>query len=98
MHSNVLRIKNRIMLEKIEKIQELLNVPNVDAEPETAITNMKILNLLVSLRADAEQLNLCGVSQQRELLFAYEKMRTSQIIGATDEWRYANVDLFLSKL
>ena len=49
------------MLEKIDKIQELLNVPNVDASTETAITNMKILNLLVSLRAEAEQLNLSGV-------------------------------------
>ena len=53
--------KNRIMLEKIEKIQELLNVPNVDASTETAIANMKILNLLVDLRAEAEQLILSGV-------------------------------------
>ncbi len=36
-------------------------------------------------------------NQQRELLFAFEKFKTSHIIGATDEWRYANVDLFLSK-
>jgi hypothetical protein len=50
------------MLEKIEKIQELLNVPNVDASTETAIANMKILNLLVDLRAEAEQLILFGVS------------------------------------
>jgi hypothetical protein len=50
------------MLEKIEKIQELLNVPNVDASTETAIANMKILNLLVDLRAEAEQLILSGVS------------------------------------
>ena len=49
------------MLEKIEKIQELLNVPNVDASTETAIANMKILNLLVDLRAEAEQLILSGV-------------------------------------
>ena len=45
-----------------------------------------------------KNLALSGVSQQRELLFAYEKMRTSHIIGATDEWRYLNVDLFISKL
>jgi hypothetical protein len=50
------------MLEKIEKIQELLNVPNVDASTETAIANIKILNLLVDLRAEAEQLILSGVS------------------------------------
>jgi hypothetical protein len=49
------------MLEKIEKIHALLNVPNVDADIETAITNMKILNLLVDLRAEAEQLILSGV-------------------------------------
>mgnify|MGYP003636764383 CR=1 FL=1 len=49
------------MLEKIDKIQELLNVPNVDASTETAIANMKILNLLVDLRAEAEQLILSGV-------------------------------------
>jgi hypothetical protein len=45
-----------------------------------------------------EQLLLHNVSQQRELLFDYEKMRTSHVIGATDEWRYSNVDLFMSKL
>ena len=50
------------MLEKIDKIQELLNVPNVDASTETAIANIKILNLLVDLRAEAKQLILCGVS------------------------------------
>ncbi len=44
------------MLEKIDKIQELLNVPNVDASTETAIANIKILNLLVDLRAEAKQL------------------------------------------
>jgi hypothetical protein len=44
-----------------------------------------------------KNLSLSGVSHRRELLFAYEKMRTNHIIGATDEWRYANVDLFLSK-
>ena len=56
--------KNRIMLEKIDKIQELLNVPNVDASTETAIANMKILNLLVDLRAEAEQLILSGVGKR----------------------------------
>ena len=49
------------MLEKIDKIQALLNVPNVDADTETAITNMKILNLLVDLRTEAEQLILSSV-------------------------------------
>ena len=49
------------MLEKIDKIQELLNVPNADADTETAIANMKILNLLVDLRAETEQLILSGV-------------------------------------
>lgn len=53
--------KNKIMLEKIDKIQALLNVPNVDADPKTAIANMKILNILVDLRAEAKQLNLSGV-------------------------------------
>jgi hypothetical protein len=49
------------MLKKIDKIQELLNVPNVDVSTETAITNMKILNLLVDLRAEAKKLILSGV-------------------------------------
>jgi hypothetical protein len=56
------------MIEKIDKIQALLNVSNVDADTETAIANMKILNLLVDLRAEAKQLILSNVSQQRELL------------------------------
>ena len=49
------------MLEKINQIQELLNVPNADTDTETAIANMKILNLLVDLRAEAEQLILSVV-------------------------------------
>jgi hypothetical protein len=44
-----------------------------------------------------EQLMQTAVSSQRELLFAYEKMRTNHIVGGTDDWRYSNVDLFLSK-
>tara|TARA_R110002020_G_scaffold64014_1_gene170304 strand:+ start:2028 stop:2270 length:243 start_codon:yes stop_codon:yes gene_type:complete len=55
------------MLEKIDKIQELLNVPNVDASTETAIANIKILNLLVDLRAEAKQLILCGVSKNEAI-------------------------------
>jgi len=51
------------MIEKIDKIQALLNVPNVHADTETAIANMKILNLLVDLRAETEQLILSGVSK-----------------------------------
>lgn len=43
------------MLDKIEKIHDLLAIPNANADNETAITNMKILNLLVSMRAEAEQ-------------------------------------------
>jgi hypothetical protein len=49
------------MLEKIDKIQALLEVPNVDADPKNAIANMKILNILVDLRAEAKQLILSGV-------------------------------------
>ncbi len=47
---------------------------------------------------EVKKLNIFSVSQQRELLFDYEKMRTSHVIGATDELRYSNVDLFMSKL
>jgi len=56
------------MLEKIDKIQALLNVPNVDADPKTAIANMKILNLLVDLRAQTKQLILSGVVGRSEQL------------------------------
>ena len=58
----------------------------------------KLLNELNQKNDElTEQLRLYGVGSRRELLFAFERMRTSHIIGATDEWRYANVDLFLSK-
>jgi len=40
------------MLEKIDKIQELLDVPNVDVNSKSSINNMKILNLLADLRAE----------------------------------------------
>ncbi len=74
------------MLDKIDKIQELLNVPTIDASTETAITNMKILNLLVDLRAESEQLFLSGVSHRREMLIAYEKKRSETVImGHTEE-------------
>ena len=74
------------MLEKIYKIQELLNVPTIDASTETAITNMKILNLLVDLRAEAEELILSGVSHRGEMLIAYEKKRSETVImGHTEE-------------
>lgn len=58
------------MINKIEQIQELLNIPNIDSNTETAIANMKILNLLVDLRSDIEQFSLNGVSHRRELLIA----------------------------
>ena len=49
------------MLKKIDQIQALLNVPNVNSNAETAIANIKILNILVDLRAEAEQLILSDV-------------------------------------
>ena len=45
----------------------------------------------------ANKLAICSVSNQRELLLAYEKFRTSHVTYATDEWREDNVDLFLSQ-
>ena len=51
------------MIEKIDKIRDLLIVPNVDEQPKLAINQMKILNLLVELRAEAEQLTIPDVSQ-----------------------------------
>lgn len=79
------------MLEKLDKIQELLKIPNVDKNPELAIANMKILNLLVSLRSDIEQLNLCGVSNRRELLIAtFKDLDLEYIQGFDDEEWLAN--------
>ena len=46
------------MIEKIDKIRELLIVPSVDEQPKLAINQMKILNLLVELRNEAEQLTI----------------------------------------
>ena len=69
------------MLKKIDKIQELLNVPNVDASTETAIANMKILNLLVDLRAQAEQLILSGVGSCPDLTSVWNEAVTKQDKG-----------------
>ena len=67
------------MIEKIDKIQELLNLPNVDASAETTINNMKILNLLVDLRAEAEKLILSGVSKcLHQYLFPVNRHGDSQ--------------------
>ena len=74
------------MLEKINQIQELLNVPNADTDTETAIANMKILNLLVDLRAEAEQLILSGVvsskPKPKSLRQIIEERRTNLCLTA----------------
>jgi hypothetical protein len=64
------------MIEKIEKIIELLIIPNVDKLPEMAINQMAILNLLVELRAQIEyqesyslpfsSICLCGTEEYKE--------------------------------
>ena len=56
------------MIEKIDKIRDLLIVPSVDEQPKMAINQMKILNLLVELRAEAEQLTIPAVVGQSEQL------------------------------
>ena len=59
------------MIEKIDKIRDLLIVPSVDEQPKMAINQMKILNLLVELRAEAEQLTIPDVVGRSELLKAF---------------------------
>ena len=43
-----------IMIEKIDEIKELLIVPSVDDNPKLAVNQMKILNMLLELRAEAD--------------------------------------------
>jgi hypothetical protein len=38
------------ILQKIEELQELVKVPNVDKDPEGSINGMKMLNKIVELR------------------------------------------------
>lgn len=52
------------MIEKTDQIRNLLIVPSVDEQPKIAINQMKILNLLVELRAEAEQCNIAHVSKR----------------------------------
>jgi len=54
------------MIEKIDQIRDLLIVPSVDEQPKISINQMKILNLLVELRAEAEQCNIANVVGQSE--------------------------------
>jgi hypothetical protein len=61
-------LKRKIMIEKIDKIRDLLIVPSVDEQPKMAINQMKILNLLVELRAEAEQLTIPAVVGRSEQL------------------------------
>ena len=56
------------MIEKIDKIRDLLIVPSVDKQPKVAINQMKILNILVELRAEAEQLTIPAVVGRSEQL------------------------------
>lgn len=46
------------MIDKIDKIRELLIAPSVDEQPKIAINQMKMLNLLVELRAEAEKFTI----------------------------------------
>ena len=50
------------MIEKIDQIKDLLIVPSVDEQPRLAINQMKILNLLIELRAEIEQCNITDVA------------------------------------
>jgi len=61
-------LKTKIMIEKIDKIRDLLIVPSVDKQPKLAINQMKILNILVELRAEAEQLTIPAVVGRSEQL------------------------------
>ena len=63
--------KTKIMIEKIDKIRDLLIVPSVDEQPEMAINQIKILNLLDELRAEFEQLNTPAVVGRNEQLKAF---------------------------
>lgn len=56
------------MIEKINEIQKLLIVQSVDEQPKMAINQMKILNILVDLRAEIEQLRIHDVSRRSEQL------------------------------
>jgi len=66
----------------------------MDAFSTQAMTEDRFIETIKQVKLFA----IHSVSKQRELLFAYEKMRTSHITDATDKWRYDNVDLFLSNL
>ena len=39
-----------MILEKLKELEDLIEVPNVDKNPEESIRNMKILNKIVELR------------------------------------------------
>ena len=56
------------MIEKIDQIRDLLIVPNVGEQPNIAINQMKILNLLVELRGEAERCNISNVLWRSEQL------------------------------
>lgn len=84
------------MIEKIDKIRDLLIVPSVDEQPKMAINQMKILNLLVELRAEVEQLTIPAVVGKSEQLKAFVDWwhGLSQEELAWYEGRY--VEVFLS--
>ena len=82
------------MKNRITEIVELGKPQSIIQREGAPITELIHTHILIEELN--EQLLLYNVMCQREQLFAYEKMRTSHIIGATDEWRYENVDLFLA--
>ena len=75
------------MIEKIDKIRDLLIVPSVDEQPKMAINQMKILNLLVELRAEAEQLTIPAVVG-----------RSEQLLEEQSNWLMANTSLEVEKI
>lgn len=59
--------------EIINKIEQLVDVPNVDLDGKGALRGMKMLNLITQLRTEVKNLNIPAVSNRRELLIAYNK-------------------------
>lgn len=60
-------------------------MPNVDEQPKIAINQMKILNLLVELRDEAEQCNIANVVGREQLLDFIQWRKQVAVDDLTDK-------------
>lgn len=88
-----------MILKKLEELENLIIVPDVNKEPEQSITSMKMLNLIVELRGLVKNCNLQNViastSFRNDLIKAIKEGYEDIIIIGKNELKTFNMTVAL---